>query len=87
MDLKVTDYTVDGDGVAVVRFSRPGRGNSWSGRMSAEYKWIMARLDDDPAVRVIVITGAGQQFCVGADFKALDLYAESGEDYAASHPV
>ena len=84
MDLKVTEYTVDGDGVAVVRFNRPGRGNSWSGRMSAEYKWIMARLDDDPAVRVIVITGAGRQFCVGADFKALDLYAESGEDYAAS---
>lgn len=52
--------------------------------MSAEYKWIMAELDEDPAARVIVVTGAGKQFCVGADFKALDHYADSGEDYAAS---
>ena len=42
----------------------------------------MAHLDEEPAARVIVVTGAGRQFCVGADFKALDHYADSGEDYA-----
>lgn len=84
MELKVTDYAVDDAGVATVRFNRPGRGNSWTGRMNAEYRWIMKRLDDDPAIRVIVVTGAGKQFCVGADFKALDHYAETNEDYAAS---
>jgi len=84
MELKVTDYQVDADGVATVRFNRPGRGNSWTSRMNQEYRWIMARLDADPAVRVIVLRGAGKQFCVGADFKALDHYSEGERDYVAS---
>ncbi len=84
MDLKVTDYNIDADGVATVRFNRPGRGNSWTARMNLEYRWIMSTLDDDPAVRVIVLRGAGKQFCVGADFKALNFYAEEERDYLAT---
>jgi len=84
MELKVTDYSIDPDGVATVRFNRPGRGNSWTSRMNAEYRHIMATLDGDPAVKVIVLTGAGKQFCVGADFKALDHYTEDDKDYVAS---
>lgn len=84
MDLKVTDYVISAEGVATVRFNRPGRGNSWTARMNQEYRWIMATLDDDPGVRVIVLRGAGKQFCVGADFKALDFYAESERDYMAT---
>lgn len=83
MELKVTDCDV-AEGVAWVRFNRPGRGNSWTSRMNAEYRWIMAGLDQNPEVRVIVVTGAGRQFCVGADFKALDHYADSGADYVGS---
>ena len=44
----------------------------------------MAQLDDDSAVRVIVLTGAGKQFCVGADFKALDHYVDGDADYLES---
>ena len=84
MELKVTDYAVDPDGVATVRFNRPGRGNSWTARMNHEYRWIMSTLDADPAVRVIVLRGAGKQFCVGADFKALGFYAEEERDYLAT---
>ncbi|MGE0801425.1 MAG: enoyl-CoA hydratase-related protein [Lautropia sp.] len=84
MELKVTDYVVDDAGVATVRFNRPGRGNSWTARMNHEYRWIMAQLDADPAVRVIVVRGAGRQFCVGADFKALGFYAEEERDYLAT---
>ncbi|MGX9936501.1 enoyl-CoA hydratase-related protein [Advenella kashmirensis] len=84
MELKVTDYNIDEDGVAVVRLNRPGRGNSWTARMNQEYRWIMSTLDSDPEVRVIVVRGAGKQFCVGADFKALDFYAEEERDYVAT---
>lgn len=83
MELKVTDHSVSA-GVGWVRLNRPGRGNSWTARMNAEYRWLMGQMDDDPAVRVIVVTGAGQQFCVGADFKALDHYADTGADYVTS---
>jgi enoyl-CoA hydratase/carnithine racemase len=84
MELKVTDYTVDADGVATVRFNRPGRGNSWTARLNEEFRFLMAQADRDPQVRVVVLTGAGRQFCVGADFGALDFYAEGDKDYLAS---
>jgi len=84
MELKVIEYDIDEVGVACLRLNRPGRGNSWSARMNAEYRWLMSQFEADPKVRVIVVTGAGRQFCVGADFKALDHYAETGEDYRES---
>jgi enoyl-CoA hydratase/carnithine racemase len=74
MELKVTRYEIDSAGVATLWLDRPGRGNSWTGRMHDEYRWICQQLDDDPAVRVIVVTGTGSVFCAGADFKALDSY-------------
>ena len=74
MELKVTRVDVDGDGVATIRLHRPERRNSWTARMHAEYRWIMAGLDADPAVRVAVLTGSGSAFCVGADSKALSGY-------------
>ena len=77
MELKVTRYEIDDDGVATLWLDRPGRGNSWTGRMHDEIRWICAQLDDDPTVRVIVLTGAGNTFCAGADFKALDHYVEA----------
>jgi enoyl-CoA hydratase/carnithine racemase len=84
MDLHVTKLEIGSDGVGVVRLDRPGRGNSWTARMNAEYRWIMAELDANPDVRVIVLTGTGNQFCVGADFKALDFYSGGDKDYVAS---
>ena len=49
--------------------------------MNAELRWIKAALDDDPTVRVVVLTGSGDQFCVGADTKALDFYKETDQTY------
>ena len=74
VELKVTRYTVDDAGVATVWLHRPERRNSWTGRMHDEYRWICKQLDDDPAVRVIVLTGSGHTFCIGADPKALSGY-------------
>ena len=78
MELKVTRYEIDDAGVATVWLHRPERGNSWTGRMHAEYRWICETLEDDPAVRVIVVTGSGDRFCVGADREALAGHASAG---------
>lgn len=84
MDLKVTKYDIRDDGVATIWLDRPGRGNSWTNRMNFEYRWLMSRLDADPAVRVVVVTGSGKQFCVGADTKALGFYVESDAEYSST---
>lgn len=46
--------------------------------MELEYRASLAEADDDPAVRVVVVTGAGRGFCAGADTKALTGIVETG---------
>jgi enoyl-CoA hydratase/carnithine racemase len=58
------------DGVAVVTLNRPEAMNSLNTQLRNELSVLMPRLDLDDAVRVIVITGAGDKaFCSGADLK------------------
>ena len=77
MELKATRYEVDG-GVATVWLHRPHRHNAWTGRMHAEYRWMLAELAADERVRVVVLTGTPPAFCVGADSQALAGHAERG---------
>ena len=77
MEWKVVRYEVDGP-VATVTLNRPYRGNSWTGRMEIEYRSALQLAESDPAVRVVVLTGAGRQFCVGADTRALEGHVENG---------
>jgi enoyl-CoA hydratase/carnithine racemase len=78
MELKATRVHV-ADHVAEVRLHRPHRHNAWTGRMHAEYRWIMAQLSRDPDVRVVVLTGEPPAFCVGGDADALAGHAVRGE--------
>ena len=66
------------DGIAVLTLNRPDRGNAWTGRMETAFRAAVADAESDPAVGVIVVTGAGRQFCVGADSKALEMSSEAG---------
>lgn len=79
MELKTIRYEVEA-GIAVVTLARPKRRNAWTGRMHAEYRWVLREADADPAVRVIIVTGdpEGQAFCAGADLQALEGHSEKG---------
>lgn len=77
MDLKATAYEVRGR-VGLITLNRPERGNAWTGRVDTEYRWCLQQAEDDAAVRVIVINGAGKRFCVGGDSKALEGHVERG---------
>jgi len=77
MDLHVVRYEVS-DRVATVTLDRPERLNAWTGRMQTEYRWCLAQAEADPAVRVVVVTGAGRGFCAGADFRALERNVAAG---------
>jgi enoyl-CoA hydratase/carnithine racemase len=77
VELKVTTYEV-AERVATITLNRPKRLNAWTGRMQTEYRWCLAQAVGDPAVRVIVVTGAGRGFCAGADATALAGHVERG---------
>ncbi|MEY3005486.1 MAG: hypothetical protein RLZZ491_2662 [Pseudomonadota bacterium] len=61
------DLTIDARGVAWVRLNRPDRHNAMDAAMIGELTEAADRLGRDPAVRVVVLTGAGRSFCAGGD--------------------
>jgi enoyl-CoA hydratase/carnithine racemase len=56
------------DGVAVITLDRPEVRNAFSGPMGEGLGRAYAECDANDDVRVVVLTGAGTDFCVGADF-------------------
>lgn len=60
------------DGVAVVTIDDAARRNTLTARMRTELAQAMAACDADPAVRAIVLTGAGDRsFAAGGDIREL----------------
>ncbi len=57
------------DGVARLTLSRPEAKNAMNGQMYDEARAIVAEIERDASVRVVVLTGAGTAFCSGGDFK------------------
>lgn len=58
------------EGVALLTLNRPEALNSINRALRAQLMELLPRLDADDAVKVIVITGAGDKaFCTGADLK------------------
>lgn len=64
-----------GEGIATVTLNRPEKLNAWTGTMETEVRQAMYAAEDDDAVRVIVLTGAGRGFCAGADMAGLSATA------------
>ena len=58
------------NGVAVLTLNRPDARNAMSGPMNAALQTQLAELELNPAVKCIVLTGAGKGFCAGAMSKA-----------------
>ncbi|MFV2173728.1 enoyl-CoA hydratase-related protein [Actinomadura sp. LOL_016] len=65
-DILVTTAEGTDGGVAVVTLNRPGELNTLTQDMTVELWETLVRLDGDPGVRAIVVTGAGRAFCAGA---------------------
>ena len=85
MALKATLYEVEG-GIATITLNRPHRANAWTGRMHTEYRHLLEQADKDPNVRIIIVTGSGERFCVGGDAQALDGHSMSGSYDAGTAP-
>src|SRR5215467_14278782 len=59
------------DGVATLTFNRPERLNALSTPIMEGSLHGLPRLAGDPAVKVVVLTGAGRAFCAGGDVKSM----------------
>ena len=59
------------DAIATLTLNRPERMNALGDTLREDFHEGLRRAIDDPAVRVVVITGAGKAFCAGGDVKAM----------------
>ncbi|GHC31955.1 enoyl-CoA hydratase/isomerase family protein [Aidingimonas halophila] len=56
--------------IAEIRFNRPHRLNAVIETLYREVLDALDQAEADPAIRVVILTGEGRAFCVGADMKA-----------------
>ena len=66
------------DGIATLTLNRPERLNAYVPQMGEEIVDAFAKLRDDDAVRVVILTGAGKGFCSGVDLEALKAQQSGG---------
>jgi enoyl-CoA hydratase/carnithine racemase len=55
------------DKIATITLNRPERLNAWTWQMSNEIWDALMKVENDPNLRVTIMTGAGRGFCAGAD--------------------
>ncbi|UMB71131.1 enoyl-CoA hydratase [Mycobacterium paraterrae] len=70
-------YDVTSTGVAVLTLNRPDRLNTWGGDIATAFYAGLERAEDDPDVRVIVLTGRGKAFCAGARLGSMGSVTQS----------
>ncbi|MCK9518884.1 MAG: enoyl-CoA hydratase/isomerase family protein [Dehalococcoidia bacterium] len=69
MDYQAILYDVE-NAVATITLNKPERLNAFDDEMLAEWHHALQRADQDPGVRVIILTGAGRGFCSGMNVQA-----------------
>jgi len=69
------------NGIGTITLNRPEKLNAFAGRMRDDAALAVEQLASDPAVRVLVLTGAGRAFSAGADVAYMrDLLANDDTD-------
>ena len=59
-------------GIATITLNRPQKLNAFTSEMYQGLSTIIEEVEKDNDVKVLVITGTGRAFCVGADVKSLE---------------
>ena len=67
------------DHIATLTFNQPEKRNAYSPEMAVKLTQYLRQCDRDPDVRVVIITGAGDSFCVGLDLNDVRERGEQGE--------
>lgn len=67
------------DGIATVTFSRPEIANALDDDMAADLLTLFPALSADTSVRVVVVTGAGKNFCAGGNIAVFREMLDNGK--------
>ena len=68
------------DHIATLTFNQPDKRNAYSPEMAVKLTQYLRECDKNPEVRVVIITGAGDAFCVGLDLNDVRERGEQGQD-------
>jgi 2-(1,2-epoxy-1,2-dihydrophenyl)acetyl-CoA isomerase len=66
------------DGIATLTLNRPEKLNAYITPMGEELTQAFRHCRDDPAVRAVILTGAGRGFCAGVDLEHLRAHQAGG---------
>jgi methylglutaconyl-CoA hydratase len=75
-DYQKIQYSVE-HGVARITLNRPDKRNALDNGMVGEVRDALRQAARDESARVVLLTGAGKDFCSGADLAALRLISEA----------
>ena len=59
------------DGVSTITLNRPERKNAFNDKLVTELNLLLEKLKGDNQSKVIILQGAGDAFCSGADLEYL----------------
>lgn len=76
VELETCHHQAVADGVALLTLNRPDRGNAVVPELARDLLQALDRLESDRTVRVLILTGAGNQFCAGADLVEFQRYID-----------
>jgi methylglutaconyl-CoA hydratase len=76
-------YSVE-QAVAGITLNRPDKRNALDDQIVAEFRDALDTAGRDKSVRVVLVTGAGKDFCSGADLASLQRVSESGVEESMS---
>ena len=78
------EFKVEG-GIAVITLNRPEKKNAVLLAMRDQIADLCERVNDDDGIRVAVLTGAGSDFCAGADVSEMAKGGIAGSLLKARH--
>ena len=73
--------------IRLLTLNRPDKLNAWNAQMESDFIDALNSASKDPAVRAIVVTGAGRAFCAGGDISAWSQDLTDGDQRRRPSPL
>lgn len=71
------------DGIVSVILNRPDKSNAINRQMWSDIRNVFLEIDETPAARVVILSGAGKHFSAGIDLTMLSQIVQTDGDRAA----